>query len=296
MQDKLSDTISSHLSTNLSTNQSENLRRAYWTQQVELAVIFMDKVLASPVVDNAEPLINLVDAARDAAVEVRFSDRPHVNGLPRLYYLRQGQIAGFISAARAMNKRGWVMQVEDGFRTRQMQKFIGRQPAVFDGILKTCLWELAGKTPTADFMFRRCKSMIAYCPKVGTHMSASAIDITLFDRQTGREIDRGAPYLEMSEKTPMTSPFVSPAAMINRMTQCAIMREHGFVEYPYEFWHFNSGDCYDRVLTGNQTAAIYGPIDFDAETGKVTQMVDPEAALNTFDEIQQDISAALARY
>ena len=148
---------------------------------------------------------------------VQFSDRPHVNGLPRLYYLRDGQIPGFIGAAAEMNERGWILRVEDGFRTPEMQKYLGRTPMVFDAVLKSVMWELGGQRPTPEFMFRRCSALVASVPKFGTHMSGSAIDISVMHLDDpSREVDRGAPYLEMSALTPMGSPFVSDAARRNR--------------------------------------------------------------------------------
>ena len=68
----------------------------------------------------------------------------------------------------------------------------------------------------------------------------------------------------MSERTPMNSPFVSPEAQRNRQEITAIMRESGFVEYPYEFWHYSSGDAYEQILLGTGQPARYGAVDFDA--------------------------------
>ncbi len=271
------------------------MRRWYWTQQVELAVLFMERVRTWPVRECGEGLVHLPTAAKEAGVEVWFSDKPHVQGLPRLYYLREGQIPGFIGAAREFNAMGWVMKVEDGFRSREMQKFVGRQPLVFDAVLKTCMWELGGQVPTPEFMFHRCKSMIAYCPKVGTHMSGSAIDISLFERGTGREISRGKPYLEISEVTPMFSPFVEASAMAARLKQVEVMRAHGFVEYPFEFWHFNSGDAYDHLLTGRQDAVKYGAVDFDVATGKISPIQNASEPLNSFEEMRVEIAGAIDR-
>jgi zinc D-Ala-D-Ala dipeptidase len=282
----------------MTNTRDAQMRRAYWTQEVELAVLFMEGVKAWPVAECGEGLVHLPGVVKDAGVEVQFSSKPHVQGLPRLFYLREGQIKGFIGAAREFNQMGWVMKVEDGYRSRQMQKFVGRQPVVFDAVLKTCMWELEGKVPTPEFMFHRCKSMIAYCPKVGTHMSGSAIDISLFDRKTGAEVSRGKPYLEISELTPMYSPYVEGEAMKVRMKQVEVMRGNGFVEYPFEFWHFNSGDVYDYLLTGKQgEAARYGAVDFDVATGKISPMTEAEACapLNSFEEMAVEIAGAIAR-
>jgi D-alanyl-D-alanine dipeptidase len=281
----------------MSDPDTDATRRVYWTEQLEAAHRFMfEAVLPYPVAECGEPLVSLQQAAEQAEVIVQFSQRPHVRGLPRLYVLRDGQIPGFIAAAAEMNARGWVLRVEDGYRTPEMQKHLGRTPEVFDAVLKTVMWELGGAKPAPEFMFRRCSALVASVPKFGTHMSGSAIDISVMhlDEPT-REVDRGAPYLEMSEKTPMGSPFVSAEAQRNRREISALMGRHGFVEYPWEFWHYSSGDAYEQVLCRTGRAAIYGAVQWDRQTNQVTPLAQPEQPLNSFDEVRAEIDAALAR-
>jgi D-alanyl-D-alanine dipeptidase len=273
----------------------ERKRRAYWTSRLDEAHDFMMRVMAFPVIECEEKLVPLAPAAAEAKVEVAFSSQPHVKGLPRLFFLRQGQIRGFLNAAQEMNRRGWVLKVEDGFRNRTMQKFIGRTPAVFDAILTKVLWELEGRLPDPAFMFKRVMTLTAQMPKIGTHMSGSAIDISVLDRRTGQDVDRGGPYLEISERTPMSSPFISAAAQRNREDITAIMAHSGFVTYPYEFWHYNSGDAYEQILRGSDTAAIYGAVDMDPATGVPVPVMDPAKPLNDLHEIEAEIQSSLQR-
>ena len=281
----------------MSDPDTDAARRAYWTEQLEAAYHFMfEQVLPYQVAECGEPMVSLQQAAEQAEVVVQFSTRPHALGLPRLFCLRDGQIPGFIGAAAEMNERGWVMRVEDGYRTPQMQKHLGLMPGVFDAVLRSVMWELDGQRPTPEFMFRRCSTLVASVPKFGTHMSGSAIDISVMhldDPQ--REVDRGAPYLEMSALTPMGSPFIAAEARKNRRDITALMRRHGFVDYPWEFWHYSSGDAYEQVLAKTGCAAIYGAVQADPQTLQVTPLAQPEQPLNSFDEIRNEIDAALAR-
>lgn len=281
----------------MSDTDTDTARRTYWTDQLEAAWLFMfEQVLPYPVAECGEPMVSLQQAAKQAGVSVQFSTRPHALGLPRLFYLRDGQIPGFIGAAAEMNQRGWLMRVEDGYRTPQMQKHLGLVPQVFDAVLKSVMWELNGQRPTPEFMFRRCSTLVASVPKFGTHMSGSAIDISVLqlDEPTC-EVDRGAPYLEMSALTPMGSPFVSDLARTNRRDITALMRRHGFVDYPWEFWHYSSGDAYEQVLAKTGRPAIYGAVQCDLQTLQVAPLPQPEQPLNSFDEIRAEIDAALAR-
>ncbi len=187
------------------------------------------------------------------------------------------------------------MRVEDGYRDRVMQKFLGRQPAIFDIILRMVVRELGGLIPDPELMFKRVLTLVAQIPKTGTHMSGSAVDISVLDQATGTEVDRGAPYLEISELTPMDSPFISPAARENRLEITSIMRRAGFVEYPYEFWHYSSGDAYESVVCGRSTPAIYGAIDWNPDTGCTSPIPDSNLPLNDLDEIKAEIEASILR-
>ena len=90
--------------------QEDQQRRAYWSAQLDEAHAFMMRVMAFPVRDGGELLVPLAPAAAEAGIEVAFSDRPHVQGWPRCFVLRQGQIRGFLGVAEAMNRRGWVLK------------------------------------------------------------------------------------------------------------------------------------------------------------------------------------------
>ena len=219
-------------------------RVRYYAQQMEEGYGFMEKMMVYPVEECGETLESLPDAARAVGVDVEFSTTKIVNGIDRIFRLRTGLIGDFITIARAMNDRGWVLKVEDGYRSRQMQKLLGRKPGIFDAILQWTIRELNGEIPSPKFMFRRVASMVAARPKVGTHMSGSAIDISVLRRDDRKEIDRDGYYPELCERTPMNSPFISTAARQNRTEITRLMESHGFMTYPWEFWHYSKGDAY----------------------------------------------------
>lgn len=277
------------------TSQEEDARRAYWAAQMDEAHAFMLQIRQYPVVECGEPLVSMTDAVRGTGIEVSFSARPHVQGLPRLYWLRAGLIDSFLACARAMNERGWILKVEDALRTMTMQKFLARASYTFDVVVERLLWEGKGTLPPVELAMRRIGALVAAAPKVGTHMSGSAIDISVLDRASGQEIDRGRPYLEMSELTPMTSPFVSPEAHANRQAITALMAQYGFVTYPWEFWHYNQGDAYDHYLNKTGQPARYGAVNVSLTDGSVEAIADPLTPLNSYEEIEHELNQALER-
>ncbi len=199
-----------------------------------------------------------------------------------------------IAVGRDMNERGWVLKIEDGYRTRDMQTRLGRKPEVFDAIVQKCEWEHGG-TPPPELVFRRALVLVANIPKAGTHMSASAVDISVFDRDEREEVWRGGPYIEMSERTPMRSPFVSEEHLKNRLDITAMMEARGFVHFPYEYWHFNKADAMGHVLAGLPAPARYGPIDWDPQTNEVTPYADALGLLNPLEKMEQEIALAMRR-
>ena len=93
----------------------------------------------------------------------------------------------------------------------------------------------------------------------------------------------------MSEVTPMAAPFVSQKAQHNRQAITELMARHGFVAYPWEFWHYSSGDVYADLLSAGQARARYGPVDWRPDTHVVSAIGNPAAPLLR----HQDIAAVI---
>lgn len=269
--------------------------RDYWILFMEQAYEFMQKIAQYPVLENADGLVSLVEAVENTGVNVTFSNRPSTNGLSRLFYLRKGLVEDFLGIAEEMNKKDFILHIEDAFRSKSMQKGGLTQDYTFDVILKRVIWELKGNLPEPEFLFRRLQAMVASSPKVGTHMSGSALDITVFSLANHCEIDRGASYLEFSELTPMCSPFISKEAKRNREWITDIFEQFGFLAYPYEFWHYSKGDAYEKVLNASGVPAGYGPVDFDVADGRVSPIENSSEHLISIEEIHKMIKRSITR-
>ncbi len=258
-------------------------RRNYWAQRMDQAYDFMQRASDVPVHECGEKLVYLPQVTEEAGVEVTFSKKPHVENLPRLYYLREGLIEGFLKVVEAMSACGWILHIEDAYRTVEMQKLLARQPYIFDIVLQRCRWEFDAPSVPEQLVVKRLAALIASWPKVGTHMSGSALDVSVYDRADAKQIDRGADYLELSELTPMDSPFVSDTARHHREEITRIFAHQGFVAYPFEFWHYNSGDVYDAII--NNHDARYGAIDWDDKTNSVKPLADVYTPLNSAQDL-----------
>ena len=277
----------------MSLKNDDSYRREYWTSMLDKADAFMQTITVYPVKECGEPMVSLVDVVRSEEIEAAFSDLPHMHGLPRLFFLRAGLIKQFLAVTREMNEHGWMLKLEDCYRTMEMQKF-GFQKHIFAAILRKVQWECGCNKPSVDLLYRRIGALVAMSPKVGTHMAGSAMDVSVLLRDTGEEIDRGKPYLEMSELTPMDSPFISEQARQNRQEITAIMHRHGFVTYPFEFWHYNDGDAYSEYLNNTGCPARYGPVYMNSHDGSVMPIENPVAPLVSSGVVSELMNQILA--
>ncbi|MCA9056962.1 MAG: hypothetical protein KDA85_00625 [Planctomycetaceae bacterium] len=273
---------------------SEQQRRDYWADQMELGHALVEQLLAFPVQECGEAFASIPAAVDEAGVEVLFSNSKIAGNLDRVFQIRRSLIPDILTIAESMNRRGWVLKIEDGYRSLEMQSQLVRKPAVFDSIVSKCRWECGGEQPPVDLVARRGVVLVANYPKIGTHMSGSAIDISVF-RRDGTEVWRGGPYLEMSERTPMRSPFISADELRNRLEITEIMEAAGFMHFPYEFWHYNKGDAGAQILTGRSEPARFGPVHWNSADNTVTPVAEPLQPLNPLPVIEREIAAALAR-
>lgn len=258
---------------------------------MDSAFAFMEAMRHYPLEECHEPFVSMQEAAE--GIEVVFSDTLLNRHFPRIYAIRSGLIPPFRHAARAMNERGWMLRIEDAYRSPEMQRAQSHDPRIFDLILKKTMWEMNGAVPSSDFLLRRFSALVATRCRIGTHISGSALDISVLDRSTGEEIDRGGSYLEISERTPMASPFLSEEQQRNRGAMSQLMGQFGWIAYPYEFWHYSSGDSYAESLTQSGQAARYGPVRYDGET--MAPILEPESdALLEPLEFYQDKIATLS--
>jgi len=114
-------------------------------------------------------------------------------------------------------------------------------------------------------------------------------------RDDGAEVWRGKPYLEMSEYTPMDSPFVSAEERQNRHEITRMMEAHGFLHYPGEFWHYNKGDSLYQIQANSGQPGRYGPVDWDPASNAVTPYADPLGLLTPLDIFDPLIQQAMQR-
>ncbi|MCJ8332218.1 MAG: hypothetical protein HRT89_00950 [Lentisphaeria bacterium] len=270
---------------------TEQERIDYWSSYMDEMLEFQNRVMPHPVEECGDPLLPIPDAME--GIEVLYSDTKLAGTFERIYYIRSGILDDLVAIAREMNERGWILKIEDAYRSMEMQTALVGNPGIFEQIVEKCKWESGGETPSVDLVSRRLRLLVANCGKFGTHTQGCAVDISVYNRNDGSEVWRGKPYLHMSELTPMESPFISADDLANRLAISELVESHGFIRYPAEFWHYNKGDVMHRQLTGSSEPGIYGSVHFNPETGETVPYDDILAPLVPDEQLAILLEAAM---
>lgn len=130
-------------------------------------------------------------------------------------YLRREAAAALVRVEHALVRQGLALEIFDAYRpvraSRAMVAWthrVGREDLLRDG----------------------------YIASRSRHNLGVAIDLTLVDRATGRELDMGTPFDTFSPAAHTANATGTAAANRARLTR--IMEAQGFVNYDQEWWHF----------------------------------------------------------
>ena len=78
-----------------------------------------------------------------------------------------------------------------------------------------------------------------YIAKQSSHSRGSAVDLTLLDMKTGKELDMGSPFDLFSEISHPDCRLVTDEQYDNRMLLQRVMIRNGFQPIDCEWWHFS---------------------------------------------------------
>ena len=81
-----------------------------------------------------------------------------------------------------------------------------------------------------------------YIAKKSSHSRGGAVDLTLLDMQSGKEVDMGSPFDLFSPKSHPDCADITDEQRNNRMTLQKIMAANGFLPLDCEWWHFTLKD------------------------------------------------------
>jgi D-alanyl-D-alanine dipeptidase len=171
---------------------------------------------------RAPDLVELISLDPTIRLDVRYAtDR---NFVGRAVYpearafLQRPAAEALVRAHRALAKEGYGVLVFDGYRPWSVTKLF---------------WDV---TP-------RAKRAFVANPKGGSkHNRGSAVDLSLYDLATGREVEMPSAYDEMSPRAYPGYTGGTAEQSARRDLLRAAMEREGFTVEPNEWWHFNYKD------------------------------------------------------
>jgi D-alanyl-D-alanine dipeptidase len=135
-------------------------------------------------------------------------------------FLQRPAAEALVRANRALKAKGYGVLVYDGYRPWSVTKIF---------------WDsVTDKEREIEFVAN---------PKKGSrHNRGCAVDLSLFDLATGREVEMPSGYDEFTERAFPTYAGGTREARARRDLLKAAMEAEGFTVYPAEWWHFDYQD------------------------------------------------------
>lgn len=167
-------------------------------------------------------LVELATVDPTIRLDVRYATANNFVGRP-VYtearaFLQRPAAEALVRAHRALREQGYGLLIFDGYRPWAVTKLF---------------WDV---TPPArrDFVAN---------PKQGSkHNRGCAVDLSLYDVASGREVEMPSAYDEMSERAHPSYAGGTDAQRAARDRLRAAMEREGFTVEPNEWWHFNYKD------------------------------------------------------
>ena len=137
-------------------------------------------------------------------------------------------------AAAELNAQGFRLKVFDAYRpARAVKQFVLWGIEDLDLRMKPFFYPDLEKHE----LFEQ-----GYIAKQSTHSRGSAVDLTLLEMETGREVDMGSPFDLFSEISHPDYGGITAEQHDNRMLLQRAMVRNGFKPLDCEWWHFSLKD------------------------------------------------------
>lgn len=187
--------------------------------------------------DNQSGFVSIGEAIPDVILEIRYYSTFNFIG-ERIDGYEQPAALLTAEAAAALKKasdeavsRGYRLKIYDAYRPQKAVDHFMRwakdlsdirmKPYFYPGIDKSTL--IPG----------------GYIMEHSSHTRGSAVDLTLFDMRTQREIDTGSPFDFFGEVSHPDCRGITEEQYGNRMLLRDIMLSRGFLPLKEEWWHFS---------------------------------------------------------
>lgn len=171
---------------------------------------------------RAPDLVEVVELDRSIRLDVRYATADNFAGRP-VYaearaFLQRPAARALVRAHRALKQQGYGLVVFDAYRPWRVTKLF---------------WDI---TPADK------KEFVADPARGSRHNRGCAVDLTLYDLKTGRQVEMPSAYDDFSERAHSEYAGGSEEQRRHRSILRAAMEAEGFQVYAPEWWHFDYKD------------------------------------------------------
>lgn len=196
----------------------------------------------APEMDSSD-FVSISEAVPDVILEIRYystynfvGDRIDGYEAPVALMTQEGA-AALKKASDEVIAQGYRLKVFDAYRPqRAVNHFIRWAEQVEDTRMKEYFYPDVDKSLLFDLEFICAKS---------SHSRGSTVDLTLFDINTGREVDMGGTFDWFGDKSYPDYEDITDEQKANRAILRDAMLDAGFNPFATEWWHFTlAGEPY----------------------------------------------------
>jgi D-alanyl-D-alanine dipeptidase len=189
-----------------------------------VAVTVAQQGSVQPVRDirEARTLVEVIRLDSTIQLDIRYATANNFMGRPMYIapraFLQRAAAEALVRVHHTLEKAGYGVLLFDGYRPWAVTKKF---------------WD---ETPPEKRKF------VANPAKGSKHNRGCAVDLTLYDRKTGREVEMPSPYDDFSDRAASDFEGGTPEQRRTRMLLRNAMLAEGFTVEPSEWWHFDHRD------------------------------------------------------
>lgn len=167
-------------------------------------------------------LVEVVKLDRSIRLDIRYATAENFAGRP-VYpearaFLQRPAARALVRVSRALRRQGYGLVVFDAYRPWHVTKLF---------------WDI---TPADK------KEFVADPARGSRHNRGCAVDLTLYDLETGRQVSMPSAYDDFTERAHSEYAGGTDEQRRLRSILRAAMEAEGFTVYPPEWWHFDYKD------------------------------------------------------
>ncbi len=186
--------------------------------------------------DNARGFVSVGEAIPDVILEIRYYSAfnfvgERIDGYEEPIALLTAEAASALKqASDEAVSRGYRLKIYDAYRPQKaVDHFMRWAEDLSDTRMKPYFYPGIDKSTLIPG---------GYIAAHSAHTRGSAVDLTLFDIRTQRELDMGSPFDFFGEESHPDYRGITEVQYSNRMLLREIMVSHGLLPIDEEWWHF----------------------------------------------------------